>query len=334
MKLRVCIVTIICLVLAPVVAFANFYPDSGYTPSYTMVHDAYDDDASPANDPVRFDVKSIGYDITDNNIYFTIHTNFPIPPENQYEQWAGDLAISVGDSYNNYMTYDGRDGSTNEPLFSLNPAYNGRMYGMAFSEHDLPFWDPNYGDTGAWDLPYIDFSNGEYGLIQRGAIYSGSIFANGNNDEFEELFAADGTIITPEDPWDDPNHDFEVNTYPSVIKEYEDDQAKYGNHFVDGLWQAPSNNLRLIESDPAAKDQGSYDVSDYFNRFDYTIEGWIPIDVIGARNNRVELIWSMLCGNDAITVAFDIPDNPVPEPTGLILIGVPVGLWFRKKFYK
>lgn len=93
--------------------------------------------------------------------------------------------------------------------------------------------------------------------------------------------------------------------------------------------------ISLIYSNLGVFTNDNGTINDYST---YLIEGKIAKSdlEVGAMNigQQVKLHWTMSCGNDAVDLQGDV-DNPVPEPTTMVLMGAGlVGISLRKRFSK
>ncbi len=342
-KANLLIVLTAMIVVSPTIASAASYvAPEDYVPNYTYYNDQRPGDPSSKWDAgEEFAVKRMGVDVSDNYLYFSIGTNYSL---NSFKsEWPGDLLISVGDSY--YNLYNGVTNPYTGQVGSGTP-YEGVVYGLAMTNHSQPADYDGDGKYGVWESDYV----------KAGTLYKNASFQKANYDDYEihNMYAdtdkdgeADGIRPYPNDPFDDAldgdidrivldvdgkpvydadgklqyvddamlDNDMEINTLPTVINGYE--KAVWG--LDEGI-----NIREVINADNP--------LNDYFSDYQYNIEGWIPLQDIGAYGKTVELWWTMLCGNDAVMASIDV--QPVPEPATMILLSLSsLGLFIKRKFF-
>ena len=246
------------------------------------------DSASDASGGDTYEVYRMGYAFDQDKLYFNLWTGLPKTGGKDATTGGnvapGDLYINVGGSLSNGYTGTG-----------VNADYaKGNVFGLALTSHAGDMNNDLYNAT--YYPTHVDDAY-PWSPVTEGHLYSNAMFSTG---AYEAYAGASGTADGGNDPFGLKNN------APAHIAEF---GADLGNQSV--AWNA----LGSKAVDAAGK---------IFKNV-YEVQGVISLSALGIKGGeKIELAWSMECGNDFLVMdpAIAPSYSGVPEPGTLVLLGL------------
>ncbi len=238
----------------------------------------------------KYEVYRMGYAFDEENMHVRILTGMP-----QHGWRYGRSSILPGDLFMNVggRLADGYEGRGADARYA-----SGNVFGLALTNHSGDMTDSlaRYG----WARSGYQDNGYDWEAVQAGHLYSDALFSTGVYEGYER--SGYGRRSDESDGGYDPFGG--ANNAPVHIAEFGIDLG-----FQDRVrWE----NLGRTAVDAAGRiKRRAYEVTAKISLADLGVQG----------GERIELRFSMTCGNDFGMVTAVAPQQPVPEPGTMLLLG-------------